>query len=270
MRAIFGGFLIAQAVAAAQATAPATFAAHSLQSVFLRPGKAVLPITYRVERVTDGRTFATRIVRAVQGDTQLFVATVGLQKEEQKQGAGGIYQHGEAMPDLGGAVPEDISPNQTEMLLQMGYTQQMIARGPPDPFDWRHLPFSAAEAADASTFRLHSFVRSPPLEADRPAAHLAALAFLTDEWLLGTPSLANPALVAKGSGNVEIQATMTHSILFHDAAAKADEWMVSERATAWADSGRVLVQQRLWNRSTGTLVLSCWQEGLVRLGTTKL
>ena len=270
VRAIFGGFLISQSVSAAQATVPDTFSPHSLQSVFLRPGTSVQPITYRVERVADGRTFATRLVRVVQDEVELFVATIGLQKTIKQERAAGFHQYSELMPDLGSATPDNAPSDPTETMMQMGYTRGMLDRGPPDPFTWLHLPQTTATAGDPSTVRLHSFVRSGPLQSDSCAVHLASLFFLTDEWLLGMPTLANPAAAGKNASNIKIQASVNHAIWLHDPWARADDWMVSERATTWADNGRVLVRQKLWNRATGKLVLTCTQEGLVRLGNSKL
>lgn len=170
--------------------------------------------------------------------------------------------------------PDTISPNQTPVLLRMGYPQKLIDHAPPDPIDWRHMPLGSPPAGqDASPFRLQSFVRAAPLASDRPQTHLAALAFLTDEWVLGTPGLSMPDVTGtwsrKTGGAVPFQATLNHAVTFHDSTVRADEWLVSERSTTWADGGRVLVQQKLWSRNSGKPVLSCWQEGLVRLGSGK-
>jgi len=133
-----------------------------------------------------------------------------------------------------------------------------------------HAEGGGGEAGDRSRFRWRSFVRSPALSTASREVHLGALAFLTDEWLLETPALADLAAVGHGSRSVAMRATINHSVLFHAADARADEWMVSERVTMWAEDGRVLVEQRLWNAATGRLVLSSWQEGLVRLREAKL
>lgn len=121
---------------------------------------------------------------------------------------------------------------------------------------------------EPSTFGILSFVRAvhPWQHDDSPAAHLRALAFLTDEFMVGHATLANRrALRKRGRPRLKMQASVNHTVLFHDATARADAWMVSEISTSWADHGRVLVQQRLWDWRTGRIVLTCWQEGVVRL-----
>ncbi len=64
---VFGGQVLAQALAAVQATVPASRpTCHSFHSYFLLPGDVTKPIVYDVERLRDGRSFSTRRVKAVQ------------------------------------------------------------------------------------------------------------------------------------------------------------------------------------------------------------
>ncbi len=48
---------------------------HSLHGYFLRPGRTKDTITYLVDRPRDGRSFSTRIVRAVQHGETIFMMT---------------------------------------------------------------------------------------------------------------------------------------------------------------------------------------------------
>src|SRR5699024_3157318 len=45
---------------------------HSLHAYFLRPGDPTLPILYEVDRIRDGRSFATRRVVAIQHGQAIF------------------------------------------------------------------------------------------------------------------------------------------------------------------------------------------------------
>ncbi len=84
---MFGGQLVAQALAAAQRTVSAPLRVHSLHSYFLRPvlqmangdGEAVV---YLVARVRDGSAFATRDVRALQGGRAVFHCMVSFHVPE--------------------------------------------------------------------------------------------------------------------------------------------------------------------------------------------
>lgn len=287
VRGIFGGFLISQAVRAAQLSTGPSFAVHALQSVFLKPGRSTSPIYYHVDRVSDGRTFATRIVRAMQYGTAIYIATVGLQHHSSSSPPPAVadLEHAVPPPDMDGKGPDDIpATSKVEMLQMIGYNAALTLFETLDPFDWRHLiePATATKPPPAPhSFRLRSFVRSPPLSSSAGSAlHLASLAFLTDEWLIAVVNLAHPSLLRPRlpvtiqsaeqmntvrAPTVAVQASMHHNVLFHDPAVKADEWLISERHTSWAGDGLVLIEQRLWSLETGRLVLSCWQEGLVRL-----
>ncbi|KAL8414419.1 hypothetical protein RB594_005598 [Gaeumannomyces avenae] len=324
VRGIFGGFLLGHAVRAAQLSADASLAVHSLQATFVRPGQASPRFLYRVERAGDGRTFCTRVVRAEQGGRCVLVATVGLHRPPGPSslpggggGGGGAnaaaappptspdsknsssssssssssrvkdLEDTIAPPSMDGLAPLDIpSTSNSALLALIGLHNPAVDSALHDPFEWRHiLPPPAAqrqtERGKPSDFRLRSYVRSAaPLSADAatPAHHLAALAFLTDEWLIATVNLAHPEEEEEEEGRkrrrrrsrFSVQTSLNHSVLFHDPAARADEWMVSERSTSWAADGRVLVEQRFWGRDSGRLVLSCWQEGLVRVNRSNL
>jgi acyl-CoA thioesterase-2 len=79
---IFGGHLLGQGVAAACRTAPEGRTIHSLHAYFVAAGTAAGDITYRVERIRDGGTFAHREVRALRGERELFRLTASFQGPE--------------------------------------------------------------------------------------------------------------------------------------------------------------------------------------------
>ena len=71
----YGGQLVAQALAAASRTVEAEKTPTNLHLQFLRGGDAGQPIDYRVQRMFDGRTAASRRVDAVQDGRLLATAT---------------------------------------------------------------------------------------------------------------------------------------------------------------------------------------------------
>ena len=72
-RGVFGGQVIAQALSAASQTVDLPLGLHSQHCYFVLPAAVDPPISYRVERVRDGRSYATRLVRAIQGGREVFV-----------------------------------------------------------------------------------------------------------------------------------------------------------------------------------------------------
>lgn len=256
--------MVAQAVSAASATVSDTYRLYSSQSSFLSTANALEKIRYRVERTFDGRTYATRVVHATQGEACIYIAVISFQSIDGP--SGNALQYGTPMPDLDGARPEDIDPRAIDALQQSFFQRsvpimQISAEG--RPCDWRPLGMDVPE--DPSEFWLRGFVRSPPLSTGSPAVHLAALAHMSDEFSFGPAMAANSGILGKGMRNISMAASLTHNVSFHDPHVKVDEWIVLERKTSWGAQGRVLVSQQMWSLETGKLVMSGNQEALIRL-----
>lgn len=63
---VFGGQFVAQALTAAEQTVREDQAAYSVHGYFLHPGDVRKPVTYKIERIREGKSFATRRVDASQ------------------------------------------------------------------------------------------------------------------------------------------------------------------------------------------------------------
>lgn len=229
-----------------------------------------------MERISDGRSFSSRLVRAIQGGNIVhFTAIVGFQKRSDAVAGSSSppskLTYHEAMPQFGHGDPEAIDADSAKAcLVEGGYPKDMLDIWR-DPFQWRILPRDRqigqpdTSNLDPTHFRMQSFVRVHPsmLAPDAPrATHLALLAFLSDLFLIYTTNLAT----ARPVTGFSIETTMNHTVWFHAPDARLDDgWLACERDTSWADDGRVLIRQRLWRRSDGRLVMSCVQEALARL-----
>ena len=93
---VYGGQVAAQALVAAVRTVDPEFHVHSLHSYFLLPGDYKVPIIYDVERVRDGRSFATRRVLARQHGRPSTTRPLNFQRLEEG------LEHQDAMPEVGG------------------------------------------------------------------------------------------------------------------------------------------------------------------------
>lgn len=255
-----------QSAAAAAATVPPAFQIYSLQAAFLRAVKPEEKVYYRVERTSDGRAFASRIVRATQGssDVSLYVVTVCFQRNDLP--AGNVLGYHVPMPEVGGTRPDDISEEKVQQMMTASMTRSvpLLQLGAKEePFDWR--PFDNPPATEPTKFRQRSFVRSSAFASNSPHVHQSALAFLSDTYVMGTALHANPSKVGKKMRNVAMGATLTNNVSIHEPMAKVDEWMLTERETSWGSEGRVMIYQRYWDVKSGRLVMSGTQECLVRL-----
>src|SRR6266581_9741829 len=92
---VFGGQVIGQALVAACRTVDvAGRPPHSLHAYFLLAGDPKVPIVYEVDRIRDGKSFATRRVVAIQHGRAIFSMSVSFHAEE----AG--LEHQMPMPDV--------------------------------------------------------------------------------------------------------------------------------------------------------------------------
>ncbi|KAK6859552.1 Acyl-CoA thioesterase 2 [Apiospora arundinis] len=271
---VFGGLLIAQAISAASATTDPEFHAYTSSSSFVRP-VVQTQVTYHVDRVSDGHSYATRIVRATEGDTSddavlVYVVTISFQK---RIDGGSVLSYSEPPPDLQGMAPDDIAQGSGRQQVEAHRTGSLQPFTPDDePFDWRPAGLELGDLpSDARTM---GFSRSPPLStAGRmtAATNLAALAYMSDELLLGVAIFANSdALGGPKSRNVAMAVSLNHHLWFHDLGVRVDRWMVGERRTSCGADGRVLIHQKVWDHETGRLVMTCVQEALIRLKGPKL
>jgi len=96
-----------------------------------------------------------------------------------------------------------------------------------------------------------------PIQENRMQSHLAALAFLTDAYLLGVVMEVQDDVKYEDLGVV---ASLNHTVHFHEPnAVRADQWMSSERESPWAGKDQGLAVHRIWS-SDGVLLATSAQE----------
>ncbi len=93
---VYGGQVAAQALIAATRSVGPQFHVHSLHSYFLLPGDYNVPIIYDVERIRDGKSFATRRVLARQHGRPIYYQSLNFQVIEEG------FEHQDAMPEVKG------------------------------------------------------------------------------------------------------------------------------------------------------------------------
>lgn len=96
LQQVFGGQVAAQALVASTRTVEPRMSVHSLHGYFLRPARAEKPVVYRVERIRDGRSFATRRVTGIQSGEVIFTMSSSFQISEEG------LEHQDPMPPVPG------------------------------------------------------------------------------------------------------------------------------------------------------------------------
>ena len=252
---VFGGLVISQALVAASQTVTDR-PPHSLHGYFMVPGDPATPIIYEVERLRDGRSFATRRCTAIQHGQPIFTLAASFQTEEPG------LDHALAMPDV--PRPEDL-PNETELLRRFGArlpeaVRRYFERERPlelRPVDLTRYGPQVGPAAPEPVQRIWMRVTGPL--GDDPAIHRAALAYMSDMTLLDTAlvphrrSLFDPGLQV---------ASLDHALWFHRPF-RADDWLLYAQDSPSSGGARGLTRGLIY-APDGTLVASVAQEGLIR------
>jgi acyl-CoA thioesterase II len=252
---VFGGQVIAQALIAAQRTVEGR-APHSLHVYFILGGDPSEPIVFEVERIRDGRSFATRRVLARQRGEAIFALSASFQVEEEG------LEHQFPMPDA--PDPESLA-DPVQVAALAGEAAQQRMKGFFDrirPIELRPLDlrrYQPAQPGQKREPRQSIWIRIAGRLPDDPAIHRAALAYLSDMTLLDTVLVAHGYSISSGKFQV---ASLDHALWLHRPF-RADEWLLYVQDSPSACGARGLTRGSLYSRG-GALVASVAQEGLLR------
>ncbi|WP_028918173.1 acyl-CoA thioesterase II [Pseudoxanthomonas sp. J35] len=254
-RYVFGGQVLGQALAAAQATLDNGRHVHSLHAYFLRAGDIDHPIVYDVDRTRDGGSFSVRRITAIQHGKVIFFCAASFQDDE----PGAEHQLG--MPEV--PQPEDVQPAPlvpADVMASLPTkVQRWLSRG--GPFEFRHVyPRDELNPPKRPPyqqvwFRLRESVGDATTE-----MHQALLAYASDFHLLGTATF--PHGISYYTPNVQM-ASLDHALWFHRPF-RIDEWLLYSIDSPSTQGSRGLARGQIFDRQ-GRLVASTAQEGLIRV-----
>ncbi len=249
---IFGGQVIAQALAAAYRTVSDRLC-HSLHAYFIRPGDPSIPVVYQVDRARDGGSFTTRRVVAIQHGKQILNMSASFHLEED----GPHHQH--TAPDVQG--PEGLKDRPT---LRAEIAEQVPEKHRADflrprPIEIRELAprdfFNPSPADD----RNQLWFRMAAAEGCSAQMQHCLLAYASDMNLLG--SSLRPHGLTWFQGRI-MSASLDHAMWFH-ATPSFQNWHLYTMDSPWAGGARGFNRGSIYDRD-GTLVASTAQEGLIR------
>lgn len=246
---VFGGQVAGQALMAAIRTVD-TGGVHSLHSYFLRPGDPNAPILYEVDRIRDGRSFATRRVVAIQHGRAIFNLQCSFHTEE----AG--FEHQAPMPDV--PDPETL-PSRADLMEENPEIFPLFWRDRPRPIDLRYvtdLPYRFKEGREPNQMVWMRAFGSLP--ANDQNLHTCVLAYLSDMTLLDTGILPHISPYRDDMMN----ASLDHMMWFHRPF-RADSWMLYAMDSPSASGGRGFNRGQIFAQD-GTLIANVAQEGLMR------
>ncbi|QMU76218.1 acyl-CoA thioesterase II [Streptacidiphilus sp. PB12-B1b] len=252
----FGGQVAAQALVAAGRTVPAGRLVHSLHGYFMRPGDPRRPLVYEVERLRDGRSYATRRVTAIQRGEAVFTLSASFKVPEEspeRQRAVPLLPDPELLPDPYADWADDGTGGYWATTGRL-------------TLDMRTVPSGSTSLPGRQTGVEEQYVwlkSASPLPGDDPLMHVCALAYLSDLTLASTAAmhLQRPRAERRGPSRISL-ASLDHAMWFHRPF-RADEWLLFAQRSPSAGDGRGLAQGEFYTRD-GRLVASVVQEALVR------
>ena len=227
---VFGGQVVAQALAAAAATVEKNHRVHSLHAYFVLGGIEGVPILFEVDRLREGRSFTTRRVVARQTSGAILNLDASFQVEEDDVD----IQEGGLPPGL--PDPESIPRS-----------------------DWSGLGDVREIAPREGEIRSQLWMRIPDDLGDDPIAHACALAYLSDHNAMDAIILSHPA---KPDWEEMMTASLDHAVWFHRFS-RADDWMLFDYRGHGLVNARGMATGSVYSRS-GVHLATVAQEGLVR------
>ncbi|CAJ0962258.1 unnamed protein product, partial [Mesorhabditis belari] len=263
---VYGGQVVGQALMAAHRTIDSEFKAHSLHCNFLYAADADRPLLYQVSRIRDGRSFATRLVRAKQGGRAIFSSSISFQKIEPDS-----ITHQQRIPDV--PPPEECEDAQDFLRRLIADPKTVSVEGQraaeayqqvldfPKTFRIKFIkPRAYVQGALDEPMKFAVWVKNNALLGEVEHIHHCVAAFISDIAPIGTPI----AIHAAKGFRLGMAASLDHSMWIHHHDFKIDDdWVLYETESTIAAACRALIHGKMWTRD-GRMVLSSTQEILIR------
>jgi acyl-CoA thioesterase-2 len=202
---LYGGQIVAQALRAASLSVDPALEPHSIRAYFIRRGDHTEPIRYEVDRIRNGRSFATRRVVARQAVGAILNAESSFQR------------------------PEPTVAVQTVTMPSVPRPETLETDSWSDAFDRALVPPAAVPAPgrDGSGrilcwMRVHTDL-GDPADAAAQLLHRCWLAYLSDDLPTESVVRAHPEGALLESLDALFCASLDHTIWFHRPL-RADRW----------------------------------------------
>ncbi|CAI5452600.1 unnamed protein product [Caenorhabditis angaria] len=273
---VYGGQVIGQALSAATATVDQGFVPNSLHSYFVQSGNVERPILYQVDRIRDGRSFCTRLVKALQDGEAIFTVQISFHRPEPDS-----IIHQLPMPEVPAPDSlEDLSEtfdklinNPTTPPIAMAMIKFKQKEIPPAffrMFSFRPVDIDAylllkkddpnqSHSHSTDAYRSYVWIKANENIGDDPRLHVAAAAYISDATMIETALRPH----SKKGFIPGMALTLDHSIWMHTDNFRVDDWLLYENHSTIASGGRSLIEGKLWTKD-GRLIFSTTQEALIR------
>jgi acyl-CoA thioesterase-2 len=241
---LYGGQIVAQALRAATLSVDPGLEPHSIRAYFIRRGDATEPVRYEVDRIRNGRSFATRRVVARQAVGAILNAESSFQRPESSNEVQNVE-----MPDV--PPPEVLEQESWSPSFERATVppQQVVDRrrdGAGRVVAWMRVVDQLGDPHDPRSQLLHR----------------CWLMFLSDDLPADSVWLARTPRGEGGDDGDRFTASLDHTVWFHRRVA-ADEWHLHDFSCLHFVGGRGLALGYVY-APDGRHVATVAQEVLMR------
>ncbi|KAI0273491.1 thioesterase-like superfamily-domain-containing protein [Gloeopeniophorella convolvens] len=264
-RGVFGGQVISQSLVAATKSVKSEFALH--KTYFLLGVSPSIPVLYYVDRVREGRSYATRFVRAVQGGKPVFIMMCSFQLPEHWQPS-----RWWKMPSV---TPPENCPNEVDLIRRMaeeqhertetvkGWLRGYAKAREESPVLVKH----AGERVGSDGRRTFLYWMKAKTDQKYSASlQKCILAYISDLHFMG-PAITSAGLKRshepKDPNALSMASSLDHSLVYYSHEFDCSEWFLYVMTSPVSGHGRGYGTGLLYARD-GTLLAAANQEGVMR------
>jgi acyl-CoA thioesterase II len=231
---LYGGQIVAQALAAAGRTVDPRYLPHSLHAYFIRPGDSSEPIRFEVDRLRNGRSFVTRQVVARQAGGAILTMISSFQVAE------------DAADVQAATMPEVPPPGDAESDAWTGM------------FERRSLTRREEPERERAWMRITEALDDDPL------LHACGIAYMSDDLPTEPLRVLHPLWTPEPADEPRFMSvSLDHAVWFHRPA-RADEWHLEDFLAGGLTGARGLTTGNLF-ATDGTHIATVAQEALLRV-----
>ncbi|GMS84923.1 hypothetical protein PENTCL1PPCAC_7098 [Pristionchus entomophagus] len=267
--AAYGGLVMAQALAAAEATVSNAFKPHSMHSYFILNVDTTIPVDYHVRLLRDGRSFCTRSVEAIQKGKVAFSLQASFHVVEpdacvHQSDYPKVVKPADECPELNESSKELLERISRGEVKGSEHARAAIAKHSQVDrtqwlFDIRCTDNAALFGLGDPTRTFYFWMRAKvPLSTDDDRFHRWMIVFASDSTPVGV--IFRPH--TKNDFSPSMVFSLDHVMHFHHHEIRADEWLLYEVESTSSGAGRGFARGRIWG-TDGKLLVSLTQEALI-------
>lgn len=241
---LYGGQIVAQALRAAAISVEPELEPHSIRAYFIRRGDHTEPVRYEVDRIRNGRSFATRRVVARQAVGAILNAESSFQRPERAAAVQTVQ-----MPDVPEASqlePDSWTTSFDRVMVPADRVTGAGRDGAGRAVAWMRVTDDLGDPQDASAQLLHR----------------CWLTYLSDDMPTDSVIRAHPIADDAEARESLFCASLDHTVWFHRSL-RADRWHLYDFSCHHYVGGRGLSLGHVFS-ADGTHVATVAQEVLVR------